>query len=358
MTKGRIILFATLGVLVLALGWLFLWPVPFDPVAYSPGPNPAGTGIYTANGLLAEAELVPTGEGPEGVALDAEGNLYTGLADGRIMRYKADGSSEGEEIANTGGRPLGLEFDPNGNLIIADAAMGLLSMSPDGAISVLTDEVEGTPIRFADDLAITSEGVIWFSDASTRHVMSEIILELFESRPSGRLLRYDPASGATKIVLKYLSFANGVALSADERFLLVNESYRYRVTRYWIKGELEGTTEVFIDNLPGYPDNITEAPDGGFWLAIPVLRNDFDNLLPTPFWRKVVWRLTQLRGISPPEQQVYAVKFAADGTPVMALEDSSGHYRMLTSVLEWDGKLYLGSIQQEAIGVLKVPEEQ
>lgn len=38
--------------------------------------------------------------------------------------------------------------------------------------------------------------------------------------------------------------------------------------KHWLKGEQEGKTEVFIDNLPGGPDNINLAPDGSFWIAL------------------------------------------------------------------------------------------
>jgi hypothetical protein len=58
------------------------------------------------------------------------------------------------------------------------------------------------------------------------------------------------------VLLKDLYFANGVALSANEDFVLVNETYRYRISRYWLKGEQAGTQDVFIDNLPGLPDNL------------------------------------------------------------------------------------------------------
>lgn len=41
---------------------------------------------------------------------------------------------------------------------------------------------------------------------------------------------------------------------------------RFRCLKYWLKDEIRGKTEVFIDNLPGAPDNINLAPDGSFWI--------------------------------------------------------------------------------------------
>lgn len=38
------------------------------------------------------------------------------------------------------------------------------------------------------------------------------------------------------MLLKDLYFANGVALSKDESFVLVAETFQYRISRYWLKG--------------------------------------------------------------------------------------------------------------------------
>ena len=78
------------------------------------------------------------GHKPEDVALDAEGKIYAGFEDGRIMVLQPDGTQP-RVFANTGGRPLGLIFDREGNLIVADAIKGLLSMNKAGEIKVLAD---------------------------------------------------------------------------------------------------------------------------------------------------------------------------------------------------------------------------
>ena len=54
-----------------------------------------------------------------------DGFLYTGLQDGRIMRFRPDGQGGAELVAQTGGRPLGLRFDAHGHLVVADAFRGL-----------------------------------------------------------------------------------------------------------------------------------------------------------------------------------------------------------------------------------------
>jgi sugar lactone lactonase YvrE len=56
----------------------------------------------------------------------------------------------------------------------------------------------------------------------------------------GRLLVYDPATGNTKMLLDGLNFANGVAVSHDQRAVLVDETGSYRVIRFWLAGPQKG----------------------------------------------------------------------------------------------------------------------
>ena len=355
--KKRPILAGFLAILGIFFGYLLLWPVPFDPVAGPPrAANPAGTGIFAKNNALAAAKMVETGHGPEGTAFDAQGRLYTGLTDGRILRVNV-ASGAIEELANTGGRPLGLNFDANGDLIIADAVKGLIAMSPDGIIRTLATDFDGVRMVFVDDLAIDKDGIIYFSEASQRHAFgNDDIIEIFERRPSGRLISYNPVNGEMKLLLDGLYFANGVALSKAQDFVLVNETFEHRIMRYWLKGPKAGTADVFAENLPGYIDNITEAPDGGFWLAVVAPRVDeLDNLVDKPFMRKVLWRVFRLTGDSPVQMHSYAVKFDSDGNVLASLEDDSGHIFMMTSVLQHKGQLFLGSLINNAIGIIDAP---
>ena len=62
-----------------------------------------------------------------------------------------------------------MNFDARGNLIVADALKGLVSIDAGGAVKILTDSVDGERMIFVDDLAIARDGMIYFSDASTRH---------------------------------------------------------------------------------------------------------------------------------------------------------------------------------------------
>jgi sugar lactone lactonase YvrE len=277
------------------------------------------------------------------------------MGDGRIQRFRPDGTQP-ETFVDTGGRPLGLHFDPTGNLIVADAYKGLLSISPEGSLTVLATKEGGVPFRLTDDVDIAADGTIYFSDASSKFPNDKYMLDLMEHRPNGRLLAYDPRTNATTLVLDNLYFANGVAVAPDQSFVLVVETGKVRVKRYWISGPKKGETDIFVDNLPGYPDGISSNGRDGFWLALPTIRDpNYDNLLPKPFLRKILARLPQflLPSVKP---YGFLLGLDMDGRCVQNLQDPSGEsYHFITSVQEHEGMLYLGSAEEDAIGRLSVP---
>jgi sugar lactone lactonase YvrE len=352
----RKILLALVAVIAVVVLYLLLWPVAIDPVAWTPPDPPPLSGVYQPNDKLASTERLYVGDkNPEGVAIADDGRIYTGLEDGRIMRLRPDGTQP-EVFARIDARPLGIEFDKNGNLLVAGGDKGLLSLDREGKLSVLSTESEGRPFRCVNDLAIAADNTIYFSDTSFKYPISIYKQDLFEHRPNGRLLAYDSATRQTRVVLDGLHFANGVAVSPDQSFVLVNETGKYRVMRVWLKGERAGQSEIFIDNLPGFPDNISSNGRDIFWLALVTPRNRLlDSLLPRPYLRKVILRLPQF--LQPaPKRYAFVLGLDNNGRVVQNLQDPSGKaFAVISSVLEHDGKLYFGSIAEESVGRTTVP---
>jgi sugar lactone lactonase YvrE len=331
-------------------------PAPIDPVAYAPARLQPLAGALSPNTLLQQAELLALGKihGPEEVAVDHRGRVYGGTQDGTIVRLLADGNLE--TFAETRGRPLGMQFDTHGNLIVCDAFKGLLSINPEGQIRVLATAADGGAFKFTDGLDIARDGTIYFTDASLKYSPNEYLYDLLESRPHGRFMVYDPDSGQVRVLLKELYFANGVALSSQEDFVLINETYRFRVIRYWLKGPRTGTWDVFIDNLPGFPDNISSNRNGTFWLALFTLRNRAVDLIQSyPFVKAQMSKLPQSLW---PLPKPYGLVVALDeqGKITQSLHDPTGkHLGAITSAREYNGFLYLGSLHNDRIGKYPLP---
>lgn len=327
----------------------------FEPVAYEPPIKPEQFGVFAPNTELQKSILLAIGKvkGLESLDVDADGNIYGGDKEGRIIRITLKG--EIKAIAKTGGRPLGIQFDKLGNLIIADAYRGLLSLDKSGKLSVLVSEYKGVPFRFTDDVDIAQDGKIYFSDASI-YEQKEYLYDLLEAKPYGRVFVYDPKTKETDLLADELYFANGIALSKTEDFLLVNETYRYRITKLWLKGPKKGTKETVIDNLPGFPDNITRNENGEFWVALFTVRNDrMDHMHPSPVVKKMVSFLPKFLWPKA-EPYGYALKMDGNGKVLMTLQDPGGeHLKEVTSVIEKKRQLYIGSLYNDRVGIYVLP---
>ena len=179
---------------------------------------------------------------------------------------------------------------------------------------------------------------------------------LFNHKSDGRLFAYDPRTRETDLLADGLFFANGIAVSPDQTFVLVVETASYRIKRYWIRGPKKGSIDTFIENLPGFPDGVSSNEKNGFWVAIPNPRNPIlDMILPVPFARKVVKRLPE--AVQPKEVRYsMAIKLDMEGNVLETLHEPSGKFAMITSVQEENGFLYFGSLSDGAFGRIKIEE--
>jgi sugar lactone lactonase YvrE len=290
------------------------------------------------------------------VYVEPDGRLLLGLLDGRVVRL-APGSEQAETLVDTHGRPMAVARHPDGRLFIADAHRGLLALDDAGHLEVLAAAEGGVPFRFVDDLAIASDGLVYFTDASSRRSVEDFPLEILEHRPAGRVLVYEPATRTVKALFGAFSFPNGIALWPDEGSLVVSETGDYRLWRLWLKGPRAGTRELFVDALPGFPDNVRYSPARRvFWVAIGSLRKpEVDALAHWPRLRTLVARLPP--SFQPaPDRHAYALAVDEAGKVVETLQDlGPDSYSPVSCVTEAGGFLYLGSFVRGGLARIPFP---
>ena len=323
---------------------------------------------YALNDKLADVELIGLGQidGPEDPVLDEDGNIYAGTRHGDIIRFRAPDFAEPEVFVHIGGHPLGLTFDREGNLLACIAGMGVYSISPTREIRKLTDQtnrsftsiIDDSRMRLADDLDVAPDGRIFFSEATVRFDMSDWMVDALEARGNGRIISFDPNSGKTRTILPRLRFPNGICMCRDGESFLFAQTWGCSISRYWFAGPREGTVEVVVPDLPGYPDNINRASDGGYWIALVGMRTPaFDLILKNPALRKrMVERVAPDEWLFPNMNYGCVVKIDVDGNVTDCLWDRSGtNHPMITSMREHKGWLYLGGVSNNRIGRYRIP---
>ncbi|XP_031276814.1 protein STRICTOSIDINE SYNTHASE-LIKE 12-like [Pistacia vera] len=290
--------------------------------------------------------------GPESSAFDAAGaGPYTGVADGRILKYvnpsvgfvdygvtspnRSKALCVGYSIPALGptcGRPLGLGFNNlTGDLYIADAYLGLLVLPKNQTIATqLATSANGVPFRSPDGLDVDPvTGDVYFTDASAVYRISQILLAIAKNDSTGRLLKYDIKTKQVTVLLKGLSGPAGTAVSPDGTFVLVTEFIGKRIQKYWLKGPKANTAEVLI-TFKGRPDNIKRNRGGDFWVAV-----NQETIIPL---------------VMKPE----GIRLDANGTVKESRPINLQYGTTLVSeVQEFSGALYIGSMYTNFIGVYK-----
>jgi len=134
--------------------------------------------------------VVPVpGNAPEDVVVDGEGQIWTGVDDGRIVRISPQ-SGEATVVGDTGGRPLGLHVARDGRLLICDSPRGLLAMDrTSGTFETLADEVDNRELKFCSNVTETEDGTIYFTESTSAFTYADYMAALLEARGRGSLFR-------------------------------------------------------------------------------------------------------------------------------------------------------------------------
>ena len=359
--------FVTLAAIAaLLIVWL-LWPSRVDPAYWDEPEPPTLTGVLEQRGRLGDAELIGAGQiaFSEDVAPAPDGSVYTGQPDGSVMRLARDGEAwRAEIIAQLTDKPvLGLRFGPDGRLYAA-ASDGLYAINVEtGNSEVLTQEAAGRPLAFADDLDIGPDGTVYFSEASWKwanpgHGEMSYHLDMAENRPYGLLLAWRPDTGETEVLQDGLYFANGVAMAADGRSVFVIETYRYRLSRYWLEGERAGEFETVADNLPGIPDGVSSDGEGRLYIAMDTVRVPIMRLLHrNPFLTRMITKLPEWVWLRAGTPQGFVLVMDEEGNYLDSYHDPDGRFGFIANAQPYQGDIWIGSLTEGVIGRFSPPAE-
>uniref|UniRef100_A0A2C9LM22 Strictosidine synthase conserved region domain-containing protein n=1 Tax=Biomphalaria glabrata TaxID=6526 RepID=A0A2C9LM22_BIOGL len=265
------------------------------------------------------------------------------------------------------GRPKGMKLDSEGYLIVADSYKGILKVNVDtGDKQVLLDKFNGSRFLFLNAIDIARNGTIYFTDSSTKWERRNYRYEVIESNSQGRIIALDPISLTSWLVTDGLYLANGLYLSEDQSFLLVAEMSVSRLSKVYIDGPKSGEKEVFITNLPGYPDNIKPNARGNLYVGMGSVRfqgssaigSFLDIVAPYPFIKRFITKIVppSLFDIFLP-QHALMLEISLDGRIVTSHHDPGAKaLYALSEAFQYEDYVYLGHFNLPFLGVIEVKD--
>jgi gluconolactonase len=181
------------------------------------------------------------------------------LADGTVSVVRPD--------ANTAN---GMTFDREGRLIVCEqgtmkepARITRLDRRT-REIETLVDSYGGLPLNSPNDVAVRSDGTIWFTDPSYGY------LQGFRPEPKlgDHVYRYDPATGTIEVAAAGFDKPNGLAFAPDEHVLYVgdNGSPKELIAFDVADGRLS-SRRVLATSSGDHPDGIKVDEDGRIYAS-------------------------------------------------------------------------------------------
>ena len=153
-------------------------------------------------------------EGP--VWLPAEQKLvFSDIPNSQLMQWSA---SDGLSVFRASEQANGNLLDLQGRLISCQhAGRNVVRTEADGQITVLVDRFEGKRFNSPNDVAVRSDGTLWFTDPPWGLTGPHEI-------PGHWVFKFDPETGKAEAVLKSLAMPNGIVFSPDEQRLYVSDT--------------------------------------------------------------------------------------------------------------------------------------
>jgi gluconolactonase len=218
----------------------------------------------------AKVERLATGfrwaEGPVWFG-DARCLVWSDIPDNRMMRWdeQTGATSVWRQPSNFAN---GNTRDTGGRLVTCEHGGRRVTRTEyDGTITVLADRWQGSRLNSPNDVVVTRDGSVWFTDPAFG-ISGDYEGYRARAELSTDVYRLDGRTGELSVAASDLRSPNGLAFSPDESRLYVVQSHgvprRDIVVFDVADGRLSGRRRL-VDAGDGHPDGLRVDEDGNLW---------------------------------------------------------------------------------------------
>lgn len=233
--------------------------------------------------VLAKVERLAAGcrwsEGPTWFG-DQRTLIWSDIPNDRMMRW-----DEQTDAASVFRQPAGFANgnarDRLGRLVTCEhGGRRVIRTEYDGSITVLADAYDGKPLNSPNDVIVSSDGSIWFTDPAFG-ISGDYEGHRAHPELPTNIYRVDGSTLEVSCVADDIRSPNGIALSPDERLMYVVQSRavpRRNIVVYdVVAGALENQ-RVFVDAKDGIPDGLCVDEDGNLWCGWGMGTDELDGV--------------------------------------------------------------------------------
>jgi gluconolactonase len=200
--------------------------------------------------------------------------LFSDIPNNRMLRWLED-TGEVSVFRNPSNYSNGNFRDREGRLLTCEHDSRRLTRTEhDGTITVLMDSYQGKKLNAPNDLAVHSDGAIWFTDPGYG-IMSNYEGHKAPFELPAVVYRLDPKTRDVTVVATDMDKPNGICFSPDEKLLYIvdtgvpkhpKDPHQIRVYDV-VDGVRLKNGRMFVDMSPGNSDGIRCDVDGNVWSA-------------------------------------------------------------------------------------------
>ncbi len=205
--------------------------------------------------------------------------LFSDIPPSIRRRWDANGASEVLKPSNMGN---GMTYDRDLNLLVCEHATSSVARFSGGKREVLASHFEGKELNSPNDIAVSSDGGVWFTDPTYGRMPVYGVERPCQLDFRG-VYRILPGRGALELVVDKNMFTqpNGLCFSPDEKRLYINDTDQANIRAFDVEGGKLKNMRVFASGIaearPGRPDgmkcdalgNIWCTGPGGIWVYAP-----------------------------------------------------------------------------------------